>query len=118
MCVFLCRCYGFLYSPALFLHSFLKPFAFNCACYLRGFGDSSVDFILHFWVDDVENGRWTPQSEILFAIWHRFAEEGISIPYPQRDLHIKSPGGLDKVIAQQANKDAKDRSSDTDEPRN
>ncbi len=88
------------------------------ACYLRGFGDSSVDFILHFWVDDVENGRWTPQSEILFAIWHRFAEEGISIPYPQRDLHIKSPGGLDKVIAQQANKDAKDRSSDTDEPRN
>ncbi len=64
------------------------------ACFLRGFGDSSVNFMLHFWVDDVENGRWTPQSEILFALWHRFAEEGIKIPYPQRDLHIKSAQGL------------------------
>lgn len=59
-------------------------------CYLRNFGDSSVDFLLHFWVDDVENGRWLPQSEVMMTIWNRFHEEGISIPFPQRDLHIKS----------------------------
>jgi len=60
------------------------------ACYLRNFGDSSVDFLLHFWVDDVENGRWTPQSEVMMDIWNRFHEEGITIPFPQRDLHIRS----------------------------
>lgn len=60
------------------------------ACYLRNFGDSSVDFLLHFWVDDVENGRWTPQSEVMMDIWNRFHAEGISIPFPQRDLHIRS----------------------------
>lgn len=58
--------------------------------YLRNFGDSSVDFVLHFWVDDVQNGRWQPQSEVMMEIWDRFAEQGISIPFPQRDLHIKS----------------------------
>lgn len=60
------------------------------ACYLRNFGDSSVDFLLHFWVDDVENGRWMPQSEVMMDIWNRFHEEGITIPFPQRDLHIRS----------------------------
>ena len=60
------------------------------ACNLRNFGDSSVDFLLHFWVDDVENGRWTPQSEVMMDIWNRFHEEGITIPFPQRDLHIRS----------------------------
>ncbi len=58
--------------------------------YLRNFGDSSVDFILHFWVDDVQNGRWTPQSEVMMTIWDQFAAQGINIPFPQRDLHIKS----------------------------
>ncbi len=59
-------------------------------CFLRKFGDSSVDFLLHFWVDDVENGRWTPQSQVMMDIWKRFHAEGISIPFPQRDLHIRS----------------------------
>ncbi len=61
------------------------------ACYLREFGDSSVNFILHFWVQDVTTGRWGPKSQVLFSIWHKFKENGIEIPFPQRDLHLKSP---------------------------
>ena len=57
--------------------------------YLRQFGNSSVDFLLHFWVDDVDNGRWLPQSEVMFAIWDKFKKDGIEIPYPQQDLYIK-----------------------------
>ncbi len=57
-------------------------------CYLRNFGDSSVDFILHFWIDDVASGRWQPQSEVMFAIWHAFKKNDIEIPFPQRDVHI------------------------------
>lgn len=60
-------------------------------CYLRNFGDSSVDFILHFWVADVAEGRWVPQSEVMFSIWRKFHENDIHIPFPQRDLHLKTP---------------------------
>ena len=60
-------------------------------CYLRNFGDSSVDFILHFWVADVAEGRWVPQSEVMFQIWKKFEKNGIEIPFPQRDLHLKTP---------------------------
>ncbi|OLF71345.1 mechanosensitive ion channel protein MscS [Maricaulis sp. W15] len=59
-------------------------------CFLRNFGDSSVDFTLLFWIDDVVKGRWAPQSEVMFAIWRKFRDAGIEIPFPQRDVHIKS----------------------------
>ncbi len=59
-------------------------------CFLRTFGDSSVDFILHFWVADITTGRWAPQSEVMFDIWNKFKKHNIEIPYPQRDLHLKS----------------------------
>lgn len=59
-------------------------------CFLLNFGDSSVDFTLLFWVENVVDGRWAPQSEVMFAIWRKFREHGIEIPFPQRDLHIKS----------------------------
>ncbi len=60
-------------------------------CYLRKFGDSSIDFILHFWVDDVTKGRWEPHSEVMFEIWRKFKANGIEIPFPQCDLHLKTP---------------------------
>lgn len=58
-------------------------------CYLREFGDSSVNFLLTFWVSDVTEGRYEPQSDVMFSIWHKFKEHGIEIPFPQRDVHIK-----------------------------
>jgi len=61
------------------------------ACFLRSFGDSSVNFTLHFWVEDVTLGRWPTQSEVMFSIWRKFKDNGIEIPFPQRDLHIKGP---------------------------
>lgn len=60
-------------------------------CYLVDFGDSSVNFTLYFWVDDVVEGRIRPKSDVLFAIWRKFAANNIEIPFPQRDLHIKNP---------------------------
>ena len=59
-------------------------------CYLLNYGDSSVDFTLLFWVDDVTEGRWGPKSDVMFAIWDKFAANNIEIPFPQRDLHIRS----------------------------
>lgn len=62
------------------------------ACLLRDFGDSSVDLEIRFWIKDPMNGRANVTSELLLGIWDRFAENGIEIPYPQRDLHLRSPG--------------------------
>ena len=63
-------------------------------CYLREYADSSVNFLLLFWVDDVVEGRYKPQSEVMFSIWDKFKENGISIPFPQRDVHIIDQGVL------------------------
>lgn len=56
------------------------------------FGESSLDFKLFFWVDDVSAGQSTT-SDIRFAINRRFREEGIEIPFPQREVRIVE--GLD-----------------------
>jgi small-conductance mechanosensitive channel len=55
---------------------------------LSGFGNSSVDLELRFWIDDPKSGLQNVKSEILFKVWDRFHEEGIEIPFPQRDVHF------------------------------
>ena len=62
----------------------------NPICLLRGFGDSAVDLEVRFWVVDPQNGLSNVKSEILLDIWDRFHENGVEIPFPQRDLHLKS----------------------------
>ncbi|NQV60597.1 MAG: mechanosensitive ion channel [Alphaproteobacteria bacterium] len=57
---------------------------------LKGFGDSSVDLELRFWIDDPMNGLSSVKSAILLKIWDKFREQNIEIPFPQRDLHIKT----------------------------
>jgi len=59
-------------------------------CYLTEFADSSVNFDLYFWVDDIVSGRKRSKSDVLFAIWHKFKKHNIEIPFPQRDVHIKN----------------------------
>lgn len=51
------------------------------------FGDSSLDFKLVFTLNDSFNARF-PQSEIRFEIDRLFRENNITIPFPQRDIHI------------------------------
>tara|TARA_B100000508_G_scaffold140801_1_gene143525 strand:- start:540 stop:1520 length:981 start_codon:yes stop_codon:yes gene_type:complete len=62
----------------------------EAVCWLDNFGDSSVDFILYFWVKDVNEGFRNVKSEVLFSIWKKFKENNIEIPFPQRDLHLKN----------------------------
>ena len=51
------------------------------------FGESSLDFRLLFWVPFEVGLR--AKSDVSIAIYNMFKEEGIEIPYPQRDVHIK-----------------------------
>jgi small-conductance mechanosensitive channel len=54
------------------------------------FGDSGIQLELRVWLADPEAGMATVQSDINRAIWRLFKEAGIVIPYPQRDLHIRT----------------------------
>ena len=57
-----------------------------------GFGESSLDFRLLFWVP-FEIGLQA-KSDVAIAVYNKFGEAGIEIPYPQRDVHIKTlPSG-------------------------
>ncbi len=59
-------------------------------CQLKNFGDSSVDLELRIWIKDPENGISNVSSALRLAIWDVFQQHHIEIPFPQRDLHIKS----------------------------
>jgi small-conductance mechanosensitive channel len=55
----------------------------------KGFGDSSLDFVVRFWTSDF--GNWIfIASEVTVGINAALKEAGITIPFPQRDLHIYS----------------------------
>ena len=59
-------------------------------CNLVEFGDSAVNFDLRFWINDPKNGVTNVRSAVMLAVWDRLHEHDIEIPFPQRDLHIKS----------------------------
>ena len=53
----------------------------------KGFGESSLDFLLRAWVDD--NDRWVMiQSELALAVNRGLRERDIEIPFPQRDVNL------------------------------
>ena len=62
------------------------------------FGDSSINFELRAWIGDV-NERLRIRSELGLAIDEAFRKNGITIPFPQRDLHLQSvaPNLLDSL---------------------
>jgi small-conductance mechanosensitive channel len=65
--------------------------------WLRGYGDSSVDHDILVWIKDPEAGVGNVQSDILNRLWVLFKENGIEIPFPQRDVHVKEwPGRSDE----------------------
>lgn len=59
-------------------------------CLINGFGDNSVDFEIRAWIDDPVNGISNVQSHIYEAVWFAFKKNNIEIPFPQRDIHVRS----------------------------
>jgi small-conductance mechanosensitive channel len=59
------------------------------AVHFMGFGDSSLDFRLAIWMDDPLLMLGVA-SDLHFMIFKALAERNIEIPFPQRDLHIRS----------------------------
>jgi small-conductance mechanosensitive channel len=60
------------------------------AARLLSFGDNGIEMELRVWIPDPEQGLANVRSDVNLAIWRAFKAAGITIPFPQRDLHIRS----------------------------
>lgn len=65
------------------------------ACLLKGFGDNAVDLELRIWIRDPMNGCSNVKSEVLLVVWEKLHQQGVELPYPQRDLHLR---GIDHEV--------------------
>ena len=66
-------------------------------CLMTGFGDSTVDFELRFWIDDPRNGTANVRSDVMVALWDAYHAAGIEFPFPQRDITLRNPEVLGRV---------------------
>ncbi|MCQ0971064.1 mechanosensitive ion channel [Paracoccus sp. TK19116] len=57
-------------------------------CWVTGFGDNSVDYVLRFWITDAEGGLTNVRGQVFLALWDAFKASGISIPFPQREVRV------------------------------
>lgn len=57
--------------------------------WLTAFGDSSVDHEILCWINDPEGGVGNVRSDVLNRLWILFKDNGIEIPFPQRDVWVK-----------------------------
>jgi small-conductance mechanosensitive channel len=62
-------------------------------CWLTDFGDSSLKFLLRFWISDPRNGLTNIRGTVLMALWDTFKAHGIKIPYPHREVILRNPPG-------------------------
>ncbi|WP_126174072.1 mechanosensitive ion channel family protein [Altericroceibacterium xinjiangense] len=67
--------------------------------WLEEFGESSVNFIIHCWIRDPEEGVGNVRSEVLKNLWRLFQENGVEIPFPQRDLNLRDNLQFQQLIA-------------------
>jgi small-conductance mechanosensitive channel len=65
------------------------------ACHVIGFGDSAIKLVLRFWIDDPAAGVTNVKGDVFLALWETFKEHDVELPFPQRDLHLRSvPAGI------------------------
>ena len=72
-----------------------------------GYGDSSVDFEILVWIRDPEEGVGNVRSDVLRRLWFLFKDNGIEIPFPQRDINLRNPPA--EIIERLAKAQAQDR---------
>jgi small-conductance mechanosensitive channel len=86
--------------------------------HFRSFGDSSLNFELRVMIYNIKN-LYQVESDLNFAVDKAFREAGITIPFPQRDLHVIEPLQVDQNKDQEnSQQDKTDHSKDSDQKKN
>ena len=58
---------------------------------IASFGDSGINILVEFWMDGIDDGENRVGADLLLMIWMALNENGIEIPFPQREVSILSP---------------------------
>ncbi|MEO0439982.1 MAG: mechanosensitive ion channel domain-containing protein [Pseudomonadota bacterium] len=67
------------------------------------FGDNSVNFEIRCWINDPQSGVGNFKAAVLKRVWDLFKENDIEIPFPQRDIHVRTmPAKADGAIASES----------------
>lgn len=69
------------------------------SAWLKDYGDSSVNFVIHCWIRDPEAGVGNVRSEVLKKLWKLFHENDIEIPFPQRDINLRNNEQFEQLIS-------------------
>lgn len=67
--------------------------------WMSEYGDNSVNYVIHCWIVDPEMGVGNVRSEVLNTLWDLFQENGIEIPFPQRDLNLRDNAQFQQLVA-------------------
>jgi small-conductance mechanosensitive channel len=69
-------------------------------CHVTGFGDSAINLVLRFWIDDPASGVTNVKGDVFLSLWEVFKQHDIDLPLPQRDLHLRTaPADVARVLA-------------------
>jgi small-conductance mechanosensitive channel len=66
-------------------------------CHLVAFGESSIDFKLRMWIRDPIEGITNVRGQVMLALWDAFKRGGGAIPFPQRDLNMRTPVRVEMI---------------------
>jgi small-conductance mechanosensitive channel len=64
-------------------------------CWMTEFGDSSINFLLRFWIVDPQGGLTNIRGMVLLALWDSFKANGINIPFPHREIIMRTPVAIE-----------------------
>ena len=74
--------------------------------WMSEYGDNSVNFIIHCWIQDPEDGVGNVRSAVLKKLWWLFKENGVEIPFPQRDVNLRGTEHLERLIEALADRES------------
>jgi small-conductance mechanosensitive channel len=63
--------------------------------WVTSFGDNGIHFELQVWITDPEEGIGDVRSDVLKHLWRIFKENKVRVPFPQREITVKSAGADD-----------------------
>jgi len=66
------------------------------AVFVVRFADSGIDLEAAVWINDPENGQLNLKSDMNAGIWAKFKDNGIKIPFPQREIRLLGNGVADR----------------------
>jgi small-conductance mechanosensitive channel len=60
-------------------------------CEIDSFGDSGINMFVEFWMLGIDDGKNRVGGDLLLTIFETLKENGIEIPFPQREVRILNP---------------------------